>query len=297
MNYHQDNTITLVTVCDDHYAVLLAALIKSIEQNYRGNALLDFYIVSDGIKPATRKKLLDSFSNTNMKFRFLEMNDVIPTGTKLPLDRSTYPLNIYLRLFIPYFVPAEVKKVIYLDVDMIVMEDIRRLWSVDLEGNIIAAVQDERLLTVDNSWGGIKNYQDLGLKNDTKYFNTGLIVFDNAMWRKEKIDEKVLQCIDENKKFANYPDQYGLNVILANRWKELDAKWNYFATNDFKYPYIIHFVSRKPIYKTYSSNKDYQNVFYSYLNLTEWKDFKTIDESRRYWKKINNIISKVKKAL
>lgn len=291
------NAITIVSVCDDHYTILMAALLKSIEKNYKGDAALDFYVVSDGIKPATKQKLLSSFDNEQLRFHFIEMEDVIPKEVKLPLDHSSYPLNIYLRLFIPYFIPQQVKKVIYLDVDMIVMENITRLWEIDLGENIIAAVQDERILTVDNEWGGIKNYDALGLQPDTKYFNTGLLVFNTELWRKEKIDEKVLNCIAENKKFANYPDQYGLNVILANRWKELDAKWNYFAVNDLKYPYIIHYVSRKPIYKTYSSNEDYKVVFYTYLNLTQWKNFKPIDESKRYWKKMQNVIDKIKKML
>lgn len=289
--------ITIVAVSDNHYLILLAALIKSIEKNNRAKNEIQFYIIEDKVTESNKRKLESSFSDPLIKISWIKMEEAIPKNLSLPLDRSTYPLNIYMRLFIPYFLPADVKKAIYLDVDMIALEDINTLWNTDLEGQTIGAVHDIWINTVSNDWGGIKNYAELNLDADTLYFNTGLIVFDLEKWREKQITEAVLDCIEANKKYANYPDQYGLNVVLANNWKALDLRWNTFASSSVTNAYIIHFATRKPIYKTYSNNPAFQKLFWEFVNLTKWKGTKPISEGSRYLKKINNVWSKIKKRL
>ncbi len=289
--------ITIVAVSDNHYLILLAALIKSIEKNNRSQSVLHFYIIEDKVSKANKAKLESSFADPLIKISWIAMEEAIPKNFSLPLDRSSYPLNIYMRLFIPFFLPAEVNKAIYLDVDMIAMEDIATLWNTQLNGKIIGAVHDIWINTVSNDWGGIKNYEELQLSADTLYFNTGLIVFDLEKWRQEKITEAVLDCIENNKKYANYPDQYGLNVVLANKWEPLDLKWNTFASSSISNPYIIHFATRKPIYTTYSNNPAFQKLFWEFVNQTKWKGAKPVSEGSRYLKKINNVWDKIKKRL
>ena len=288
--------LTVVVACDNHYLILLAALIKSIEANLRSGQPVDIYVIEDKLTPANKQKLKSSVDSNITTLYWQKMEEVIPAGMQLPLDRSSYPLNIYMRLFIPYFIPKEVEKVLYLDVDMIVQSDITTIFEQDLGDKLIAAVLDPRIITFDNSWGGILNYAELGLSGKTRYFNTGLILMQLKSWREHDLTTKILQCIDSNKKFLNYPDQYGLNVVLANKWFELNPLWNHFSTIDTEEkPNLIHFVERKPIYQSYNYNQDFKKTFYYYLNQTEWKNFKPIGESSRYIKKFKNILAKVKK--
>ena len=198
-----------------------------------------------------------------------------------------------MRLFIPYFIPEEIEYVLYLDVDMIVLDDVTKLFENDLKEKVIAAVLDPRIITFDNSWGGVLNYESLGLPGDTRYFNTGLLLMNTKKWRDQDVTRKIIDCIDNNKKYANYPDQYGLNVVLANQWFELDPAWNHFSTISIDHnPSLIHFVERKPIYQSYNYSEAFKKLFYYYLGKTEWKNFKPIGESKRYIKKIRNIIDK-----
>jgi lipopolysaccharide biosynthesis glycosyltransferase len=197
-------------------------------------------------------------------------------------------------LFIPYFIAAEIETVLYLDVDMIVQKDVSTLFDIDLSKYVVAAVLDPRIITFDNSWGGVLNYQELGLPGTTRYFNTGLLVMNTKLWREQNVTEKIINCIEQHKKFANYPDQYGLNVVLANKWLELDPLWNHFSTIETtETPFLIHFVERKPIYKAYNYSQTFKQIFYSYLKQTAWKNFKPIGESSRYIKKLKNILNKL----
>ena len=285
--------LTIVVASDNHYIILLAALIKSIEANIASSQTIQIYIIEDNISEANKKKLQLSINTTVTTLVWKEMTGVIPTGMKLPLDRSSYPLNIYMRLFIPYFIAEEIEKVLYLDVDMIVQKDVSTLFNIDLQNHVVAAVLDPRIITFNNSWGGVLNYQELGLPGTTRYFNTGLLIMNTKIWREQNVTEKIIDCIEQHKKFANYPDQYGLNVVLANQWLELDPLWNHFSTIETtEKPFLIHFVERKPIYKAYNFSETFKQIFYSYLQQTEWKNFRPIGESSRYIKKIKNILSK-----
>lgn len=286
-------TISVVVVCDDHYVILLAALIKSIETNLSAGRSIELWVVADNVTEQNRGKLYASVNTTITVLHWVDFAALV-SKTPLPKDRSSYPLNIYARLFIPDLIPAHIEKVLYLDVDMIVVTDLYRLWNTDITDYHVAAVQDPRIKTFDNYWGGIINYKALGMPGSTKYFNTGLLLVNAGKWRKDRIAGQVLETIAHNIKYANYPDQYGLNIVLANRWLQLDDAWNTFVDDEKTTPLIIHFVGRKPIYKAYKYGKAYHELFYKYLHYTAWYDAKPINEYDRVLKKIRNVLLKIK---
>lgn len=287
------NPIVIVCICDNHYAVLLATLIKSIELNHHSQEKLDFFLVDDGISSKNKLKISNSINSSITTIHWLKMSACIPKHIKLPIDRGSLPLNIYTRLFIPYFIPENIERVIFLDVDMIILEDISKLWATDFGENIIAAVQDQFIQVV-SRWGGVNNYRELGIPPSNKYFNAGLMLIDIKRWQEENITDRVLKCVFENKKNVSFYDQYGLNAILAFKWFSLDPLWNRFAYSEDEQPFLIHFTGRKPIYKTYEYSEKYKDLFYQYLNQTEWKNFKPISETKRYFKKMNNYWGKLK---
>ncbi len=286
------NEITIFAITDNHYIVLLAALIKSIESNHTTGEKLSIYLVEDKVSENSKEMLQQSIKPDMTALHWMKMEDCLPENISLPTDKSSYPMNIYMRLFIPGLLPKHVKKAIYLDVDMILQKDVSMLWNQQLEGRIIAAVQDPRIKVMSNSWGGIANFRELGFTENTMYFNTGLMVIDVDQFIKNNIAEKVIECVNANMKFVNYPDQYGLNVVLANQWLELDPLWNHFASEYNAEAHLIHFVERKPMYRSYYYSEEYRKLFFRYLKSTRWKDFSPISEPMRYFKKTMNIQNK-----
>ena len=292
----ESNPITIVCVCDNHYAILLAALVKSIEANHATTEKLQFLIVEDGITKTNKARITNSTNPATTTLDWLKMSDCLPEDARLPVDNSSLPLNIYIRLFIPYFIPQNTKRVIFLDVDMIMLADISELWNIDIGDNIIGAVQDQFIQTV-NRWGGISNHEDLGIAADNKYFNAGLMLIDILKWENADITNKVLKCLADNKKHIMFQDQYGLNAVLAKHWFSLSPLWNRFANSEDERPYLIHFTGRKPIYKSYEFSEKYKTIFFQYLNMTGWKNFKPIGETSRYIKKFNNFLDKFKELI
>ncbi len=293
MNTDKKETISIIVASDDHYAILIVALLKSIDINHLTDEHIDFYIIDDGISSKFKTKLETIVDPKRITLKWFKSEEIIPSNITIPVDRSSFPLTVYMRIFAPYVVGNDVDKLIYLDVDTILREDISKLWNIDLGDSIVGAVQDVGK-TFDCKWGGVPNYEQLGFEADTKYFNSGVLMINTRKWLDEDIPNKVISTLGEHKEHVRLADQYGLNVVLANRWLVLDPKWNWFAFKEDNDPYLIHFLDVKPIFKSYNSQHVYKDEFYGYLSLTPWKNFKTISGKHRIIRKATN---KIKKAL
>ncbi|RYE55297.1 MAG: glycosyltransferase family 8 protein [Sphingobacteriales bacterium] len=286
------NNISIVVASDNHYAILIGALIKSIELNHVSSEHIDFYIIDDGISAKNKAKIENTIQSKNITIRWFEKKEIIPKGVTIPVDSSAFPLTTYLRLFAPYALPDDVERFIYLDVDTILVKDISTLWYTDLRGFTIGAVLDLGK-TVDCSWGGIPNYKELGLSADTKYFNAGVMVIDVVRWREQDISTKVIDALRTYAEHVVLVDQYGLNVVFANNWEELDPKWNWFAFQEDENPHLVHFLDVKPIFRSYNSNPVFKDTFFKYLELTPWKGFQPISGKHRTFRKIVNKLKKI----
>ena len=287
---NKDN-ISIVVASDNHFAILLGALIKSIEVNHKTAEKIDVYVLDDGISPKNKGRLNSMVDHQMITLYWIDKNKIVPESVALPIDNSIFPFTAYYRLFAPQIIPEVIEKLIYIDVDMIVLEDISRLWHTDINNALFAAVQD-RSKVVSCDWAGIKNYKELGIPADTKYLNSGLLVIDTRKWRNENAASKVLEVINRNFEFINFPDQYGLNVAFYDQWHQLDDNWNWPSILENKNPYIIHFTGTKPIFKSYNFIPEFQKIFYDYLKLTPWKDHQPVSHFKLLYKKLRIKIKK-----
>ncbi|MEE9168070.1 MAG: glycosyltransferase family 8 protein [Candidatus Neomarinimicrobiota bacterium] len=262
-----ENEIFIVCAVDNPYAMMATTMIKSLEHNHQSHEGIQICIINNGLTKRSQRKLVSSIHSPKITIDWLNVNEeyIIQLGLGEYYESLT---THYYRLLIPYLVPDTVSKVIYLDCDLLVLEDIGKLWRQTFDDNVILAIQDSRIKFVSCSWGGINNYRELGMDGKTKFFNTGVLLIDLKKWREEDISEKVIRCDEENRKHVKYWDQYGLNVVLKDRWRELDPRWNQFPETLDVNPYIMHFVGKKPIDWMYDGN--YKNLFLEYLSMTKW---------------------------
>ncbi|RYE14188.1 MAG: glycosyltransferase family 8 protein [Rickettsiales bacterium] len=293
-----DRIITIVVASDNQYAVLTAALLKSIEINHKTPEHINFIIIDDGISNSNKKKLEQSINNSIITLKWIKADNLIPANIKIPADQSTLPYTTYLRLFTPYAVDQECKKLIYMDVDMLMFDDVSNLYNIDLGNKIIGAVQDYQFVV--SSPTAIKNYQALGMLPDAMYFNGGMLLIDTQKWREADISKKVIDCMNENLEHVLYADQYGLNVVLHKNWKQIDLLWNcsdYFE--EPSNPSLVHFLNIKPIFKSCPSLQRNKDEFFRVLSLTAFKNFKPKSDYHRLFKKgftkakkvVHNLIS------
>ena len=286
-----NDIINIVLVCDDYYTVLLVAFLKSVEVNHKKDETITVFIVSDNISTKNKLRIEKSLLLKKMVLHWIEMEDAIPKDVSLPFVTNSYPLNIFLRILIPYFIPSNVKRVIYFDVDMIMLGDISDLWNIEIGDSIVGAVCDSIGADENTIEVGVRNYLELGLNPNERYFNSGLLIIDIPKWLGENVTQRTFDAISKNKKYAALSDQYGLNISLYKQWFSIDRLWGTFSINQVPNPYLIHYIHRKPIFKSYYYH--YREEFYYYLNLTAWKGFQPIGDNSRYVKKVKNLVQKL----
>ena len=251
---------TIVLAGDRNYITQLETTIKSILYHNRD---IKIYILNQDIMP-------DWFRKPRKIARILG-SDII--DVKLPKKavfqdwtKQDHISSIaYARYFIPDYIPEA--KVLYLDSDLIVNTSLEKLFSLDLEKKLLAAVKDTDGIT----------------------FNTGVLLINNEKCRQEKLKEQLIeQSIAtirevEEGRFENFNgDQTILNQVCSNQWLELDKefnlqvghditafynKWNNYF-NEVVPPSIIHFVSYRKPWTTLIANR-YRDLWWEFHDL-EW---------------------------
>ena len=177
---------------------------------------------------------MDFIRSEKVDITFISVNEDILKKIKISKNIS---LAAYYRLLVHLFFPKKINKIIYLDSDLIVNEDIGKLLELDIKNNYPLAVQEQDSYSkYVSSPSGILNYKQLGLNPKNKFFNSCVLEINLDKWRLKNIGVKTINYIKNNKKYIRLWDQKGINFVLANKIGKLDLRWNLLA-QIFWYPW------------------------------------------------------------
>lgn len=208
---------------DNNYAPFVATTIASICDNTK--SYINFYILDGGINDENKsliESLKDQFNNFSIEFIQIDMDKYFENF----IETKTITKSMYNRFLIPELKP-EIDKAIYLDVDIIALDDITKLYNEDLENYSLGAVWEEFAEKTSN----IKRKNVLGLPDNHKYFCSGTLLINCKKWREENIISKLLEIEKICKDSLTNPDQDILNKCFENNYKQLPAKYCYINQN------------------------------------------------------------------
>src|SRR5262245_12257828 len=133
--------ITIVTAADDRFAMPMAVTLYSAIANLEKTRSVSVYIVDGGISSSSRQRLEAVLSRGPADVRIQWVTpDLVPlNGIK---TTSAFSQAAYLRVLIPELLPTDVGRAIYLDSDLVVEEDLSKLWDMDLVNRPGLAVRD-----------------------------------------------------------------------------------------------------------------------------------------------------------
>jgi lipopolysaccharide biosynthesis glycosyltransferase len=290
--------IALACAADANYAMPLAVTIRSVVSNLNSFREIVLFVLDGGIKQAQKQKIIASIGSKVTDVKWIE-----PSKTALEkLEVSEkYPVSTYFRLLLPQILPQHLKKIIYLDTDLVVNGDLAQLWNIDVETNYVLAAQDAGYFNLSNVLH-LKDCEKLeGLLN-CKYFNTGVLVINLEKWRTDKIAEETIQFLENNPQHILFADQDALNVVLAGKkWGELDPRWNqvhsiyqYSSWQDSPFeeevfhnvlndPYVIHFTTPPKPWQN-GCHHPKKDLFFQYLDQTAWSGWRNTIW-RRIWRR------------
>lgn len=164
-------------------------------------------------------------------FGWILSNEQVTTDftAGVPLIKR-YPKEMYFRLLSGQILPTTVKRIIYLDPDLLVINPLRPLWELDLDGKMLAAAVHRGVTKL------VDGMNQLRLGTSTAYFNSGVLLIDLDQARaKIKLDE-ITAAIHQYESELILPDQDILNFLYGSEILEIPEEiWNYDTRKYFVY--------------------------------------------------------------
>lgn len=290
-----DNYINIVLSSDNNYAQHVAVVMASIVSNTKQRNNINFFLLSDNISKEKLILIEKTVRKLNSQVTIIDLSkDDLFSEVFLSGHISK---AAYFRLAIADILPKNIDKVIYLDVDLLVLKDIEILWNIDLEGKAIGAVPDYGILCSKRVMK--EKVESIGLSKTDLYFNSGVLVLNLKKFRDNNYTNVLLNYM-KNNKFIHH-DQDVLNKVFKENWKELPIWWNvippvfnlffkvlihkqcrYKAIKAKKSPAIFHYAGGYKPWE-YIEYKGFNDKYYEYLKLTEFRDavMPQFDERRK----------------
>lgn len=249
--------VPIVLSCNNNYAALCSVAISSIIENATDKNIYNIYVFYTNLKDENIKKL-EILSKDNISVKCVNVEEYLDRDVLY--ETSEYPIEMYYRYYAPLILDYE--KIIYLDCDIIVIDDIKKLYDEDTEGKPICMIRDFK-------------YYINEIYTD---FNSGVLVFNTKKFEEQKIREKCLNILRNNTNYR-FPDQTAINIVCKENIKELKPLYNYqtnlacytkFKTKICKKKYKEMFKEKPIIIHFTYITKPYKNI-YSEYNKYFWK--------------------------
>ncbi|MDR1192027.1 MAG: glycosyltransferase family 8 protein [Verrucomicrobiales bacterium] len=230
----------IVFVTDGAFALPVRAAIRSVLANAAGDRPLTVYVVYDREQVCSAD--VEQFTALDASVR------VVPVTNRHRQNlhsRAHYSHAMYLKYDLPELF-SNLDRVLYLDGDVIVNGDLRKFYDTDLSNKYAAVVENP--LSSD-----VAKYVRGQLKCTGRYLNSGVMLFNLATMRRDKIPHRLAEFTAARPWLA-MPDQDAFCTVLDQRVAFVDATYNlmvmYRDLPPFKnitQPRIIHYASgRKP---------------------------------------------------
>lgn len=227
--------LPIVFTCDDHYFKYTCVVICSIINNNNRNTKYEINILSEFISEENKRlahQMIKPFPNFSISYHILKIKN--PEEYHL---NSYMSLSTYYRFFIFDFL-KNYERVLYLDSDLIIDNDISFYADIDFENKVAIAspsIYVQNLLIKNIEHDFTRDYfSKVLLMNDyKKYFNAGVILFNIKLIRELKIDQKLFDSIKVIKT-PIFQDQDILNSVFSNNGgvKIISNEYNF--TNGMK---------------------------------------------------------------
>lgn len=266
--------IPVVTAADENYAPYLSVMISTLLDKTARKTPIRFIIIDDDLSVSSKEKLIQTAHQHSdaAVIQFVKVDEEIYEDF-LVSDHIT--TTAYFRISMPnILVDKNYRKILYIDSDTLILDDIQKLYQQDLEGKTIGAIIDP---------GQTKALERLGVESDDYYFNSGVMVIDVAQWNKEHITEKTIDYLKNNGDKIIYHDQDALNAVLYENWQPIHPRWNMQSSLIFdkhpaptkqyderykegrKNPAIVHFTGHDKPWNTLEGHP-YQELYMEILN-------------------------------
>ncbi len=203
---------------DCNYIFPAVAMIESLNFHLSKNVTMNLHILCEEFNMKNYSLFIKYLKSRGINHEFYLIDSELFKNVKVThhISKATY-----FRLLIEKVVPNSIKRILFLDCDLIIMKNITDLYNTNLNDYEIACIEENI---------GHEHLKRLRILNEDFHFNAGVLLINLEKWRTNNITSKLLKNLSENIDSLVYWDQDILNLTIKNKIK-LDKYWNLTETN------------------------------------------------------------------
>lgn len=203
----------IIFCINNNWATQCSVVITSID--YFNKEAITYHIISSDLEENNKNKLKKSSKN---KIIFYDLNNITKDYFIIrPGDHVT--IETYFRFFIPTLLDNTIKKVLYLDADILCTANLQNLFDTDISNKAAGMVLDCRYCE-------ISKYNRLNYDLKYGYYNAGVMLMNLDYWRENDISKKLISFLEKNKAACHSHDQDAINALLHKDIIRLQPKYN-----------------------------------------------------------------------
>lgn len=208
---HKQNDIlsrlSVVYATDDNYAQHVAVSIVSLLKARNKTTQYELFLLGNNLTVTNRSNLTSIAEQYNTKIQFIDISTLYERLPK-DIDVANLSISTYSRLFLADLLPINIDRVLYLDCDTLVMQDLSVLTDYPMMNISVLGVEDMMYPEMK-----IK----IGLKSDDKYINAGVLLINLKRWRETSATSRFLSFINGFNGKVPHLDQGVINGVLLDR--------------------------------------------------------------------------------
>lgn len=264
--------VPIVFAINDNYVPYCGVAIKSLMENSSEEYIYKIHVFYSTLSDYNIYRM-ESMSTDNIHIKCVDVSQAIP-DVELKNKNHVSKETVY-RIIAP-IVLNEYDKILYLDSDMIILDDVAKLYNIDMGDCILGAVVDK----ITNQF--LPYLTDRNIEPNG-YFNSGVLLLNTQKMIENNILGKVVEILN-NDTVYNFPDQDSLNLVCS--YKDvyyLDDGWNLAwhsvhsinrivdwqvekVIKSKENPHIIHFTTHIKAWQ--NPELEFANYFWKYARMT-----------------------------
>lgn len=282
--------IHIALSCDDNYVVPTGVTIQSVIANRAPTTQLHFHIMLFEVSVANHQAL-ESFAGPDVQVSLIDVRAEDFPNCQVK-EGVYWTLPVWFRLRYATFFP-EIDKILALDSDMIIREDLTPLWDTDISDVYVAAVPSGQDPDEVAQYLNLPRIKGICLNPATSLMNL-------RKFREDNIEQKCFDFLNANYARLHFNEEDILNNVLQDQRRPISSRWNRMPLDFYarlgKESYrklkaeqeeaaILHFGCRS---KPWHGNCEHplRDEYLKYLLQTPWKDQAAAIRRDQFWNKI-----------
>lgn len=174
----------------------------------------DVYILHSDLESQDQADFSGLFREPDVRLHF---HFVDPLLFQAFPESERYPRLIYYRIFAASLLPPNLERILYLDVDTIVINPLKELYETEFNGNYYLACTHVRKFL-----NKVNQYR-LGMEEENSYINSGVLLMNLQALREHQNIKEVVSYTKRRRQYLTLPDQDIITALYGGKTGLLDT--------------------------------------------------------------------------